>query len=127
MLDGAPARPGLPLALRFEQCGFRVLGFDIDARRYGRIIFMADADSDGAHIRCLLTTLFFKYMPDLIAEGRVWVNGEPVTPGGETISTSYPSRSSPPASPWMCTASTSRPCVPGSRSPPQWCTTPPRG
>jgi DNA gyrase subunit B len=46
--------------------------FDLDARRYGRIIFMADADSDGAHIRCLLTTLFFKYMPGLIAEGRVY-------------------------------------------------------
>ncbi len=46
--------------------------FDIEARRYGRIIFMADADSDGAHIRCLLATLFFKYMPDLIAEGRVF-------------------------------------------------------
>src|SRR3954454_3279787 len=46
--------------------------FDIDARRYGRIIFMADADSDGAHIRCLLATLFFKYMPDLIREGRVY-------------------------------------------------------
>jgi DNA gyrase subunit B len=46
--------------------------FDIDARRYGRVIFMADADSDGAHIRCLLTTLFFKYMPDLIKEGRVY-------------------------------------------------------
>ncbi|HSE07603.1 MAG TPA: DNA topoisomerase IV subunit B [Nocardioidaceae bacterium] len=46
--------------------------FDIDARRYGRIIFMADADSDGAHIRCLLTTLFFKYMPDLIKDGRVY-------------------------------------------------------
>jgi DNA gyrase subunit B len=46
--------------------------FDIEARRYGRIIFMADADSDGAHIRCLLATLFFKYMPDLIREGRVY-------------------------------------------------------
>jgi DNA gyrase subunit B len=46
--------------------------FDIDARRYGRIIFMADADSDGAHIRCLLATLFFKYMPALITEGRVF-------------------------------------------------------
>ena len=46
--------------------------FDIDARRYGRIIFMADADSDGAHIRCLLATLFFKYMPDLITQGRVY-------------------------------------------------------
>ncbi len=46
--------------------------FDLDARRYGRIIFMADADSDGAHIRCLLATLFFKYMPELLAEGRVY-------------------------------------------------------
>jgi DNA gyrase subunit B len=46
--------------------------FDIDARRYGRIIFMADADSDGAHIRCLLATLFFKYMPELITQGRVY-------------------------------------------------------
>ena len=46
--------------------------FDIDARRYGQIIFMADADSDGAHIRCLLATLFFKYMPELITDGRVY-------------------------------------------------------
>jgi DNA gyrase subunit B len=46
--------------------------FDLEARRYGRIIFMADADSDGAHIRCLLATLFFKYMPDLIRAGRVY-------------------------------------------------------
>ena len=52
--------------------------FDIDARRYGRIIFMADADSDGAHIRCLLTTLFFKYMPDLIKEGRVYTAVPPL-------------------------------------------------
>jgi DNA gyrase subunit B len=46
--------------------------FDLEGRRYGRIIFMADADSDGAHIRCLLATLFFKYMPDLIRDGRVY-------------------------------------------------------
>ncbi len=46
--------------------------FDIDATRYGRIIFMADADSDGAHIRCLLATLFFKYMPELVTSGRVF-------------------------------------------------------
>ena len=52
--------------------------FDFDARRYGRIIFMADADSDGAHIRCLLTTLFFKYMPDLITQGRVFTAVPPL-------------------------------------------------
>ena len=52
--------------------------FELEARRYGRIIFMADADSDGAHIRCLLATLFFKYMPDLIAEGRVFTAVPPL-------------------------------------------------
>jgi DNA gyrase subunit B len=39
---------------------------------------MADADSDGAHIRCLLATLFFKYMPELIAEGRVYTAVPPL-------------------------------------------------
>jgi DNA gyrase subunit B len=52
--------------------------FDIDAARYGRIIFMADADSDGAHIRCLLATLFFKYMPDLVEQGRVFTAVPPL-------------------------------------------------
>ncbi|MGI9085318.1 MAG: DNA gyrase/topoisomerase IV subunit B [Aeromicrobium sp.] len=46
--------------------------FDLDTARYGRIIFMADADSDGAHIRCLLATLFFRYMGPLVAAGRVF-------------------------------------------------------
>jgi DNA gyrase subunit B len=52
--------------------------FELDARRYGRIIFMADADSDGAHIRCLLATLFYKYMPDLITDGRVYTAVPPL-------------------------------------------------
>ena len=52
--------------------------FDLAAARYGRIIFMADADSDGAHIRCLLATLFFKYMPDLVTEGRVFTAVPPL-------------------------------------------------
>jgi DNA gyrase subunit B len=46
--------------------------FDIESARYGRIILMADADSDGAHIRCLLATLFFKYMPELVRDGRLY-------------------------------------------------------
>ena len=52
--------------------------FDIDATRYQKIIFMADADSDGAHIRCLLATLFFKYMPELVATGRVYTAVPPL-------------------------------------------------
>lgn len=47
-------------------------GFDIDAARYGKIIFMADADSDGAHIRCLLATLFFRYLRPMVEQGRVY-------------------------------------------------------
>ena len=46
--------------------------FDLEQARYGRIIFMADADSDGAHIRCLLATLFFRYMRPLVEAGRVF-------------------------------------------------------
>jgi DNA gyrase subunit B len=52
--------------------------FDVDQARYGRIIFMADADSDGAHIRCLLATLFFKYMPELVTSGRVFTAVPPL-------------------------------------------------
>ncbi|MCC2592811.1 type IIA DNA topoisomerase subunit B [Tessaracoccus sp. OS52] len=46
--------------------------FDVDNARYGKIIFMADADSDGAHIRCLLATLFFRYMRPMVEAGRVF-------------------------------------------------------
>jgi DNA gyrase subunit B len=52
--------------------------FDLEQARYGRIIFMADADSDGAHIRCLLATLFFKYMPDLVTAGRLFTAVPPL-------------------------------------------------
>jgi DNA gyrase subunit B len=52
--------------------------FDLEAARYNKIIFMADADSDGAHIRCLLATLFYKYMPDLIEAGRVYTAVPPL-------------------------------------------------
>lgn len=52
--------------------------FDLEAVRYQKIIFMADADSDGAHIRCLLATLFFKYMPELVREGRVFTAVPPL-------------------------------------------------
>jgi DNA gyrase subunit B len=52
--------------------------FDLDAARYGRIILMADADSDGAHIRCLLATLLYRYMRPLVDAGRVFTAVPPL-------------------------------------------------
>ena len=46
--------------------------FSLDDARYGRIILMSDADVDGAHIRCLLLTLLYRYMRPLIDAGRVF-------------------------------------------------------
>jgi DNA gyrase subunit B len=52
--------------------------FDIDQARYAKIIFMADADADGSHIRCLLATLFFKYMRPMLEKGRVYTAVPPL-------------------------------------------------
>lgn len=52
--------------------------FDLDAARYGKVILMSDADVDGAHIRTLLLTLFFKYMRPLVEAGRVFAAVPPL-------------------------------------------------
>ena len=52
--------------------------FNIDDAQYGRIVILADADDDGAHIRCLLLTFFYRFMREMITSGRVFIAQPPL-------------------------------------------------
>lgn len=80
-IDKVLANAEIKTMINAFNCGFSEgygNDFDITKLRYDKIIIMADADVDGAHISNLLLTLFFRFMPELIIEGHVYIAMPPL-------------------------------------------------
>ena len=80
-IDKVLANAEIKTMINAFNCGFSEgygNDFDISKLRYDKIIIMADADVDGAHISNLLLTLFFRFMPELIYEGHVYIAMPPL-------------------------------------------------
>ena len=80
-IDKGLANAEIKTMINAVGCGFSEgygNDFDITKLRYDKIIIMADADVDGAHISTLLLTLFYRFMPELIFEGHVYVAMPPL-------------------------------------------------
>ncbi len=80
-MDKVLANAEIKTMINAFNCGFSEgygNDFDISKLRYDKIIIMADADVDGAHICTLLLTLFYRFMPELIQEGHVYIAMPPL-------------------------------------------------